>query len=88
MRNRYLLETQEIVCLGNISRGDVGMTELLSESSTLSQRPVLNSGREEGRRADFLPQVETGQRQWRSARDRVRRTLYGSSNFERNRDPA
>ena len=60
MRSEYLLETQEIVCLGIVPRDNVGLTKRLSEGNTFSQCPVLNGGCEEGRRVDLLPQVETG----------------------------
>ena len=60
MRNAYLLETQEVDCLVVIPRSDGGVTKILSEGSTFPQCPVLNGSREEGRRADLFPQVETG----------------------------
>ena len=47
--NAYLLETQDVVCLGAVTGNDIGLIEVLGEDSTLSQRPVLNGSRKEGR---------------------------------------
>ena len=55
MSNAYLEETQDIVRLVSITRIEAGLTKLGGERDTLPQRPVLNGGGEEGRRADFLP---------------------------------
>jgi len=63
MRNAYLLETQEVGCLGIVPRNNPGLTKLLCECNAFPQRPVLNGSREEGRRVDLLPQVEAGMRQ-------------------------
>ena len=63
-RNGYLLETQEVICLGIIVRNDAGLTKLLSEGSTFPQCPMLDGGCEEGRRVDLLPQVEARMGQW------------------------
>jgi len=87
MRNAYLLETQEVVCLGVIPRNNVGLTELLGEGSTFPQRPVLNGSREEGRRVDLLPQVKTRMGRYTDANDGWRRTSNGSSCSERSRGP-
>lgn len=63
MGDAYLLETQEVGCLCVVPRNNVGLVKLLSEGSTFPQCLVLNGSREEGRRVDLLPQVETGIRQ-------------------------
>ena len=60
VRNTYLLETKEVGCLVVVSRNEVGVTKFLSKGHTFPQRPVLNGSREEGRRVDLFPQVETG----------------------------
>ena len=62
---KYLLETQEIICLGGISRSYIGLTERFGEDRAFPQRSVLNGSRKEGRGADLLPQVKTGSRQQR-----------------------
>ena len=69
----YLQETQNIVGLFNVTRGDTGVTKLGGKGSPLPQCPLLNGSGEEGRRPDFLPQIETelGQRrsingEWRT----------------------
>jgi len=60
--NSYLLETQKVGCLVIVSGNHVVLAKLLGDGNTLPQCPVLNGGREEGRRVDLLPQVETGLR--------------------------
>jgi len=60
MRNAYLLETKEVGCLVVVSRNDVDVTKFLGKGNTFPQCPVLNRSREEGRRVDLFPQVETG----------------------------
>lgn len=62
----YLEETQEIVGLG-CPAGDGGsLTEGISKDDTLTERTVLNGGREERRRRDFFPQIEPTQSTLRS----------------------
>lgn len=87
MTNAYLLETQEVGCLVIVPGNHVGLTKLLSEGSTLPQRPVLNGGREEGGRVDLLPQVETMVREVseRNGDCWPEQTSNGSSCFERSR---
>ena len=59
MKDEYLEETQEVVRLIIVTRNEIGLTEFVGEGNTLPQSPVLNGSGEEGRRADFLPQIET-----------------------------
>lgn len=54
----YLEEAQKVVGLGRPA-GDVGsLTEGSSKDDTLTERTVLDGGREERRRRDFFPQIE------------------------------
>lgn len=62
----YLEEAQKIAGLGRPAGDGGSLAEGIGKDNTLTERTVLHSGREERRRGDFFPQIETTQAMLRS----------------------